>query len=208
MGGLTDEGLLGPLQHFGGLVQGQFCPTGHSLTGLGEVAQGVGTRPLQHQPKGSHQQQCPALLWGESTVGTKPAALPMAACTSAVQKAAGLPSTSLSRKIPPAPGPPLGPPPALGARLTGEGLGQQQKDSDPDLAGESHAQTKEGGQSEGAHQAAPGAMPFHQQLQQPVGCGQGQAQDKAPRAADHSPRHARLLCLQGLHSILRDLGHG
>lgn len=125
-----------------------------------------------------------------------------------LRKPAGPRSTALFRRIPPAPAPPPGPPPALGARLTGEGLGQQQEHSDPDLAGESHAQTKESGQSEGAHQAAPGAVPFHQQLQEPIGRGQGQAQDKAPRAADHSPRPAGLLCLQGVQRILRDLGHG
>lgn len=55
-GGLTDKGLLSPLQHFSSLVQGQLCPTGHGLAGPGEVAQGIGTRPLQHQAKSSHQQ--------------------------------------------------------------------------------------------------------------------------------------------------------
>lgn len=30
--GLTDKGLLDPLQHFSCLVQCQLCPTGHSFT--------------------------------------------------------------------------------------------------------------------------------------------------------------------------------
>jgi hypothetical protein len=46
MGELTDKGLPGPLQYFRSLVQGQLCPTGHSLTGPGKVAQGVSTRSL------------------------------------------------------------------------------------------------------------------------------------------------------------------
>lgn len=72
---LTDKGLLGPLQHLGGLVQGQLCPAGHSLAGLAEVVQGVGTRPLEHQSKGSHQQEHPALPWEELEMPLTPGTL-------------------------------------------------------------------------------------------------------------------------------------
>lgn len=109
---------------------------------------------------------------------------------------------SLKPRDPPAPPRPRHP------ALTGEGLGQQQEDSDPDLAREPHAQAKEGGQSEGAHQAAPGAVSFHQQLQEPIGRGQGQAQAKPPQAADHRPGRAGLRCPQGLHGVLCESGRG
>lgn len=77
--------------------------------------------------------------------------------------------------------------------LTGERLRQQQEDRDTDLAGEPHAQAKEGSQSDRGHQAAKGAVTLHYKFQEPVGCGQGQTHGKAAGTSDHSPCRAGLL---------------